>query len=265
MEHEPLPPPAVPPDVYDEDYYLHACAGYEEWRESGGEAWHGMYPGALHMAGFKEGETLVDVGTGRGELLAVAVRQGAARAIGVEYADAAVELARTTLARHGVGDRAQVIQADARRLPLEDGIADLVTMLDFVEHLTPEEFHQALLEARRILAPGGRVLVHTLPNRTIYDVTYRLQRLVWPPRMRSWPKDPRNEHERLMHVNEQTVRSLRRSLERAGLSEPRAWIGQLVHDGFVPPGRARTTYHRFAAHRLTRRLGGGDLWARATR
>lgn len=259
----PLPPPAVPAEVYDEDYYLHACAGYEEWRESGGEAWHGVYPGALQMAGFRAGETVVDVGTGRGEMLAVAVSQGAARAIGIEYSDAAVELARTTLSKHRVGDRAEVIHADARRLPLEDGIADLVTMLDIVEHLAPEEFDAALAEARRVLRPDGRVLIHTLPNRTIYEVTYRLQRVLWPARRRAWPADPRNDHERLMHVNEQTVTSLRRSLRRAGLAEPRAWVGKAVYDAFVPPGRARTTYHRFAAHRLTRRLGGADLWASA--
>lgn len=251
----------MPPGVYDEEYFLHACAGHEEWRESGGSAWHGMYPGALHVAGFQPGETLVDIGTGRGELLAVAAEQGAARAIGVEYSDAAVRLALRTIERRRVGDRAQVIKADARAVPLDDGIADLVTMLDVVEHLTADELATALSEARRLLRPGGRLLIHTLPNRTIYDVTYRVQRLVWPPRWRAWPRDPRNEHERLMHVGEQTVGSLRRALKRAGFPAPKVWVGGIVYDGFVPPGRARTTYHRLAARRLTRRLGGADIWA----
>lgn len=263
MDSTQLPQPAVPADAYDAEYFLHACAGHEEWRGSGGRRWHGIYPGALEIAGFCAGETLVDVGTGRGELLAVAVARGAERAIGVEYSAAAADLARTTLERAGAAGCAEVIEADARRLPLGDGIADLVTMLDFVEHLTPEELQAALLEARRILRPGGRLLVHTFPNRTVYDVTYRVQRLLWPPRLRAWPRDPRNDHERLMHVNEQTVTSLRRALRRAGLGEARAWVGGVVWDGFVPPGRARTTYHRFAAHRPTRRLGGGDLWASA--
>ena len=260
-ERDPLPPPAVPADVYDEDYYLESCAGGAEWRESGGAAWHGVYPGALHIAGLKPGETVLDIGTGRGELLAVALERGAARAVGVEYSHAAVELARKTLAAHGIEDRADVIESDARKLPIEDGFADLVTMLDFVEHLTEEEFALALGEAKRVLKPGGRVLVHTLPNKTIYAVTYRLQRLLVPGRRRSWPADPRNEVERRMHVNEQTVTSLRRSLRRAGFAHPRAWVGRMIHDAHVPPGRARTTYHRFAAHRPTRRLGGADLWA----
>jgi SAM-dependent methyltransferase len=134
-------------------------------------------------------------------------------------------------------------------------------MLDVVEHLTADELATALSEARRLLRPGGRLLIHTLPNRTIYAVTYRLQRLAWPPRWRAWPRDPRNEHERLMHVGEQTVGSLRRALKRAGFPAPRVWVGDIVYDAFVPPGRARTTYHRLARRRLTRRLGGADIWA----
>src|SRR5262245_45635238 len=81
--HEPLPEPVVPPDIYDEDYYRHRCAGYDEWNESEGANVAPLYSGVLHLARFRPGELLVDIGTGRGELLAVAVEQGADRAIGI--------------------------------------------------------------------------------------------------------------------------------------------------------------------------------------
>jgi cyclopropane fatty-acyl-phospholipid synthase-like methyltransferase len=38
-------------------------------------------------------------------------------------------------------------------------------MLDVVEHLTPTELDRTLAQARRILAPGGRLYIHTFPNR----------------------------------------------------------------------------------------------------
>lgn len=260
-----LPAPAVPPEAYDEDYYRRACAGFEEWTRSEGGEVGAMYAGSLAIAGLAPGEVVVDVGTGRGELLAVAVQQGAARAIGIEYSPAAVRLARHTLAVQGVGERAEVLEADSRAMPLPDGCADLVTMLDVVEHLAPAELDATLREVRRVLRPGGRVLVHTLPSRTLYSVTYRLQRLLVPGRRRRWPADPRNDFERRMHVNEQTVTSLRRALRRAGFPDATAHPGEWVHADFVPDERARRLYRRLASHRLTARLGAADVWGHARR
>jgi ubiquinone/menaquinone biosynthesis C-methylase UbiE len=259
-EREALSAPAVPPDVYDDHYYRNMCLGSSEWSQSGGKRFSGVYEGFLALAGLEPGQVIVDIGTGRGELLAVAVERGAARAIGVEYSEAAVALARETIAVHGVADRAEVHLADARDMPVEDGTADLVSLLDVVEHLAPDELDRALAEARRVLKPGGRVVIHTMPNRTIYEVTYRLQRWLWPPRLVSWPADPRNDYERRMHVNEQTVGSLRKAIAAAGL-EPRVWLGDWVYAAFVPSERARRLYHRLASRRLTERFGKGDLWA----
>jgi cyclopropane fatty-acyl-phospholipid synthase-like methyltransferase len=257
----PLPPAQVPPSVYDEAYYLQACLGYEEWARSDGREAAGIYAGVLGRARLREGEVVVDLGTGRGELPCVAVAAGASRAYGIEYSDDAVGLARRTVEAHGVADRVEIVQADVRRVPLDDGIADLVCLIDVVEHLTPGELFRALSEARRLLRPGGRVVAHTMPNRTVYRWTYRLQRLAH----RSWPADPRNEWEHRMHVNEQSVTSLRRVLWRVGFAELDVRVGEMVHAGFVPDEAARGLYYRLAARRLTRRLGVFDVWAEGFR
>jgi cyclopropane fatty-acyl-phospholipid synthase-like methyltransferase len=255
----------VSPDLYDDDYYLTTCAGSEEWRGSGGAAAAGVYAGSLREAGLRSGEVVVDIGTGRGELLAVAVESGAVRAVGVEYSPAAVRLASETIQVHGVGDRAEVHLADARRVPLDDDVADLVTMLDVVEHLAPDELHRTLGEALRLLRPGGRILVHTFPSRTIYNVTYRLQRGMHSRRRRSWPAQPRREYELLMHINEQTVTSVRRSLRKAGFSRCRAQLGEWVYTDFVPDDRAKLLYHRLARVPMIDRLGVSNIWGRGVK
>ena len=260
-----LPPPVVSPDVYDDDYFRHACGGSEVWRESGGTKADGIYPGSLTRAKLKPGEVVVDIGTGRGELLAVAIRMGAARAIGVEYAEAAVAMAKQTLEAHDVGDKAEVILADARAIPVDDATADLVTMLDVVEHLSPEELARTLQEAKRVMKPGGRLLIHTFPTRTIYNVTYRLQRL-WPGR-RSWPKQPRNEYELAMHINEQSVWSLQKALDAAGFATAKAELGEWVYTSWLTDQRAAKLYHRLAKVPLKpiKALGVSNLWGSATR
>lgn len=253
-----LPDPGVPSSVYDEAYYRQACAGYAEWVASDGQAVSGIYPGFLEKAGLRPGEVVVDIGTGRGELLAVAVAKGADRAYGIEYSEDAVGMARQTIERHGAREKVEIILGDARSIPLPDGVADLVCFLDVVEHLTQQELHQALLQARRLLKPTGRVVAHTMPNRLIYDVTYRALRK-WPA-FRSWPADPRNEYEHLMHVNEQTLSSLRRAFEGAGL-QAEVELGHWIYTEYLPSPRAKRVYHALARVRPLAQFGVGDLWA----
>ena len=260
-----LPRPAVSPEEYHRDYYLETCAGADEWRESDGRVASGLYYGVLEKAELRAGENVVDIGTGRGELVAAAIELGAAQATGVDYSPAAVELAQQTLGAHGLGERAAVVLADARAIPLPDGRADLVTLLDVVEHLAPAELEVTLAEALRLLRPGGRLMAHTMPNRLVYDVTYRLQRALWPPRWSRWPRDPRGDYERTMHVNEQTFRSLRRALVEAGFIDVRCEYGQWLHTSFVPRERSRRLYRHLARLRVTAPLGVIDLFARAAK
>jgi SAM-dependent methyltransferase len=251
-----LTPPVVPAEAYTEEYYRTANWGHETWAASEGAIISPIYPSALRMAGLRPTERVVDIGTGRGELLVAAVQAGADRAVGVEYSTAALDLARRTLVRHEVTERAEVIEADARSIPLDDGWADLVTLLDVAEHLSPAELAGSLDEAHRILRPGGRVFVHTMPNRLIYDVTYRVLRATVG---RSWPKDPRNAWEHQMHVNEQSARSLRDALRGAGF-QPDVRHGKFVYVDFFPSPRARALVRAMSRLPGLRRLALGDLW-----
>lgn len=254
-----LEPPKVPPGAYTESYYRERCLGSAEWAESDGLDTHAAFPYYLELTELVAGEVLVDIGAGRGEIIALAAERGAARAVGIEYSPDAVKLARQTLAAHGNSPQAEILLADARSLPLEADTADVVTLFDVVEHLTPTELSTALDQVRRILKPGGRVVIHTMPNRLYYDVTWRVLSLFHP----SWPRDPRNDLEREMHVNEQTRRGLRRSLEQAGLRDVDVRYGKWVHDVIVPSRRTRRLVRWLAGHRPTAWLGAADLWATA--
>lgn len=262
-----LPAPVVSPAIYTDEYFRHMCGGSDAWRESGAAKVDGIYYGSLRRADLKTGEVVVDIGTGRGELLVIAVEMGASRAIGIEYAEAAVTMARQTIEVHDVGDRAEVILSDARAIPVEDGTADLVTLLDVVEHLAPSELARTLVEVRRILRPGGRLLIHTFPTRTVYDVTYRVQRWLAPGRRKRWPAQPRSEFERATHVNEQTLWSLDKAVRAAGFTTVKVELGEWVYTDMIPSARARKLYHRLAKVPFTpvKALGISNLWASATR
>jgi ubiquinone/menaquinone biosynthesis C-methylase UbiE len=258
-----LKPPAVPSKRYDREYFLHRCMGADAWRESQGAEIDALYAGMLQLVGMRRDDRVLDIGTGRGELLRAAIEGGAAEAVGIDYSAAAIELTRETMAAAGIEGRARGIVADGRSMPVEDGRFDLVTMLDVVEHLTPRELHETLIEARRKLVPGGRIFIHTMPSPLIYEVTYRLQRLLPVWRVRSWPADPRNELEHAMHVNEQRIGTLRRALRGAGFGDVRAWPGAWIYTDFLERERSKRLYHRLARIPGLRRFGIADLFARA--
>ena len=105
------------------------------------------------LANVRAGERALDLGCGAGEFTAELARYGAS-AVGVEVAEAAVDRAR---ARHPAIDfRLAPIDGP---LPLEDSEVDLVWCSEVIEHVA--DTARWLSEVRRVLAPGGRLLVTT--------------------------------------------------------------------------------------------------------
>ena len=96
------------------------------------------------------GATVVDVGCGTGRAVAELTGQGAS-AIGVDPDPAMLAAARARF------PDIDVRAADAADLPLPDGQAQGYRA-DKVYHVLPDP-HAALAEARRVLAPGGRIVL----------------------------------------------------------------------------------------------------------
>ena len=99
---------------------------------------------------------IIDLGCGDGTALAVAARQNPAhRLAGIDWSAAALRRAQAlglAVVRAGVA---------APGLPIADGAADVVIMSELIEHLVDPD--GAVAEARRVLRPGGSLLLST-PN-----------------------------------------------------------------------------------------------------
>jgi ubiquinone/menaquinone biosynthesis C-methylase UbiE len=213
---------SIPPDVYDRDYFLsEICEGFDSYQE-GREVSHNKAK-QVRLLGPRSGLRVLDAGCGRGETLLACARAGAEVA-GVDYSEAAVELTREALTDFPDAD---VRVGDITALPWADDTFDRVQFSDVIEHLDPPQTVPALRELRRVLRPGGFLLVHTAPN-------LLFMRYGWPatrPFLRLLGKsdvaagvDRWFEIATDYHVNEQSVYSLRRALRAAGFSEPRVWV-----------------------------------------
>jgi len=118
------------------------------------EAWERRLFGADARAIVQQahGEVLeIAVGTGRN----LALYRGGAKVTGIELSDAMLERARRRATEIGLD--ATLVQGDAQDLPFADASFDTV-VCTFSLCTIPDE-RKALAEARRVLRPGGALLL----------------------------------------------------------------------------------------------------------
>lgn len=102
------------------------------------------------------GLTILDAGCGEGHLIEVLERIAPDHAcVGIDATPIALSKAKIRC------PKAVFHEADLRQMPFEDGTFDIVVCTDVIEHVPETE--QALLEFRRVLKNGGRLIL-TFPN-----------------------------------------------------------------------------------------------------
>ena len=112
----------------------------------------------IALAGLKQGETVLDLGSGAGFDCFLAAKQvgPTGRVIGVDMTPEMLERARGTAARAGASN-VEFRQGRLEALPVEDASVDAVTS-NCVINLVPDK-SAVFREIARVLRPGGRVVV----------------------------------------------------------------------------------------------------------
>ena len=115
-------------------------------------------------------DSFLDVCCGGGSLLRMAL-QSVRHAAGLDHSPDMVELARTNNVRAVEAGLLDVQQGDARELPWPDGsftAAANANALFFI----PEPI-RFMREVYRVLEPGGRLAIATMPNRKLARVLFK--------------------------------------------------------------------------------------------
>ncbi len=112
----------------------------------------------LHYADVREGETVVDLGSGAGRetLLAAKAAGVSGRAVGIDMTPEMIWKARENARRTGAVN-AEFRLGEIEHIPMGEGEADVV-ISNCVINLVPDKA-VAFREAIRILRPGGRLIV----------------------------------------------------------------------------------------------------------
>ncbi|MDX1568684.1 MAG: metalloregulator ArsR/SmtB family transcription factor [Longimicrobiales bacterium] len=130
--------------------------------------------------------TVGDLGVGTGHFSAL-VAPLVSRVIGIDASVPMLEAAEHRLEPFG---NVELRQGELERLPLEDGSLDLAVML-FVLHYVVDP-GEALAEARRVLRPGGRLVVVDMREHEREEYREEMGHL-WPgfpeAQMRGWMEE----------------------------------------------------------------------------
>jgi len=106
-----------------------------------------------------EGQRLLEVGCGDGPYLAWASAQSPSGAVGVDISLRILGEARRRVQHEGRADPLHLAAADAIALPFPDACFDVLLASQVIEHV-PDDV-RALREMRRVLRPGGRLVIST--------------------------------------------------------------------------------------------------------
>jgi ubiquinone/menaquinone biosynthesis C-methylase UbiE len=148
----------------------------EAWEEvAAGDAFLAIRDRIVELAEPRKDDYVVDLGAGTG-LLTLALAPLVRELVAVDISERMLDRLDDRIAADGV-ENVEPLVADLRRLPLEDECATLVVSNYAFHHLDDPGKELALAEARRILRPGGRLVLCDMMFSLSLEP--RDRRLVW--------------------------------------------------------------------------------------
>lgn len=143
--------------------------------------------GPMRAAGLKllaatAGECVLEIGSGTGHcLIELAQAVGPhGRVYGIDLSDRMVELAQELVCGQGLADRVELKCGDAEQLSYDSDSLDAVFMSFTLELFDTPDIPRLLAECRRVLKPGGRIVVVAVSHEgepglalQVYEWTHR--------------------------------------------------------------------------------------------
>jgi ubiquinone/menaquinone biosynthesis C-methylase UbiE len=141
-----------------EAYYNKIAKVYDLLAEHSERA---MREAGLAKLAAAQGEHMLEIGFGTGHCLAELAKAvgPAGKVFGIDISENMVSIARELMEKEQVADRVEVQRGDAEVLPYSANSMDAIFMSFTLELFDTPEIPGVLAQCKRILRPGGRIVV----------------------------------------------------------------------------------------------------------
>jgi demethylmenaquinone methyltransferase/2-methoxy-6-polyprenyl-1,4-benzoquinol methylase len=117
----------------------------------------------MELASVRPGEDLLEVAVGTGvQLVALAGANPTGRTVGLEPSAGMLRQARRRIDAAGISNRVELVEGSALGLPFADESFDLLVNGYMLDLLPRDEIPHALAEFKRVLRPGGRLVLSNM-------------------------------------------------------------------------------------------------------
>lgn len=156
---------------------MYTCAYWPEGTSSVEQAQRNKMDHVARKIRLKPGETFVDIGCGFGGFLFHAWEHYGALGTGINTTTEQVAWLREEIARRGLVDKLQVIEADFRDIP---GQYDKVVSIGVLEHAGRDQLADVVRAHAAALKPGGLGMLHFIGHVGRFDTEYYIREYIFP-------------------------------------------------------------------------------------
>lgn len=174
----------------------------------------------IDCSGVRRGQKVLDLAGGTGDLAAKFSRMvgPTGEVVLADINDSMLKVGRDKLRDMGIVGNVKYVQADAEKLPFPDDTFDCITIAFGLRNVTDKD--AALRSMRRVLKPGGRLLVLEFSKPVLEPLSkaYDMYSFHIMPRMGEWIANDKDSYQYLaesirMHPDQDTLKDM---MEEAG-------------------------------------------------
>jgi cyclopropane-fatty-acyl-phospholipid synthase len=138
----------------------YSCAVFEQPGWTLEQAQRAKHELTLRKLGLEPGMRILDIGCGWGAHALHAARNFGVDVVGVTLAVEQIEHGRKRVAEAGLSSQIELRLQDYRQI--DDGPFDAISSIGMFEHVGWDRTPEFFAYVRRLIRPGGRVLLHTI-------------------------------------------------------------------------------------------------------